>query len=62
MAIYYIDCDDGFSGIYKNSANCDFVYSSLYVNYISTRWLNLFFLMKEFVFKGEQKGRIKKGV
>lgn len=42
MAVYYIDCDDDFSGIYKNSANCNFIYGSLCVLNLN-KVVNFFF-------------------
>ena len=47
MAVYYIDCDDGFSGIYmiqELSRLCTLnMYSLLYVSYTSVRQLNFDF-------------------
>lgn len=34
MALYYVDCDHGFSGIYKNSAYCNFKYVIHYLSII----------------------------
>lgn len=42
MAVYYIDCDDDFSGIYKNSANCNFIDGSLCVLNLN-KVVNFFF-------------------